>query len=77
MRPISISPWQLAQTSTHFAASARYLAMDLPLLTLMRGLWQSAPTRTHVPIPPGRKGQEKVPPVGLQPTSFRLKGERS
>ncbi len=30
MTPASISPWQLAQTSTHFSASARYAAIDFP-----------------------------------------------
>jgi hypothetical protein len=30
MSPASISPWQLAQTRTHFFASARKAAIDLP-----------------------------------------------
>jgi len=29
--PASISPWQLAQTRTHFFASARKVAIDLPI----------------------------------------------
>jgi len=30
MTPASISPWQLAQTRTHFFASSRKAAMDRP-----------------------------------------------
>jgi hypothetical protein len=30
MRPASISPWQFAHTSTHFFASSRKAASDLP-----------------------------------------------
>jgi hypothetical protein len=33
--PVSISPWQLAQTRTHFFASSLYAAIDLPLATLI------------------------------------------
>ena len=31
MTPASISPWQFAQTRTHFLASARKAAIDLPI----------------------------------------------
>ena len=32
--PLSISPWQFAQTNTHFFASARSLASPFPDATL-------------------------------------------